>query len=463
MNESLLPRAVMAVVLAGAAALVQAQAQGLQAPPGGGLAAGFAPVPAPALSLPPAQTSDGIAAIVGNQVITDYDLDLRIEATRQQAQAAGGTLPAAAKLRAELLGQMINELALAQYAEQTGITVSDDTIDRAIAQVAANNKIDVDQLRSEIRREGLGWQFYRDQIRREILIGRLRERVMAQAPAVSGSEIDDFLAKQDTAASTPQGKYDIAQIFLPVPQGATPSQVAAVRQRIDAIAAQLKGGADFAQLAQKESQGEGAKHGGDLGMRPAARLPALFVDTVRNMQPGEVSPVVRSEAGFHILKLLAEDGAAPAPTDAMQSHVREIVLRADTDAQRLRARTELEAVRQAVLAGKVTFASKAKELSQDTAEAAKGGDLGWILPGQLDPALDAALQRLNPGDVSAPIVNGQKIILLQLVDRAERPLQAQQKRALAREILQRQKASQEFDELVRDIRARTYVHIPEND
>jgi peptidyl-prolyl cis-trans isomerase SurA len=408
------------------------------------------------------RSSDGIAAIVGNQVITDYDLRLREQAIRQQAQAAGATLPPPAQLRAQVLNQMIDELALAQYAEQTGLGVSADTVDRAVEQVARNNKLTVAELRREIEREGMGWNTYRDQLKREILINRLRERVMAQVPPVTESQIDEFLAKQDAAAN-PQTQYDIAQIFLPVPQNASPEQVAAVKQKIDAIAAQLKAGADFAQLARQDSKGEGAKQGGDLGMRPADRLPTLFVDTVRNLQPGEISPVIRSAAGFHILKLLQVGGEAAAPTTAMQSEVREIVLHATTDAERARARAELDAVAQAVRSGKVEFSEKARELSQDPATAAKGGDLGWVLPGQLDPALDAALQQLNPGDVSAPIVVGNKVVLLQLVDRAVRPLAESQKRALAREILQRQKAAQDFDELVRDVRARTYVHIPEND
>ena len=139
------------------------------------------------------------------------------------------------------------------------------------------------------------------------------------------------------------------------------------------------------------------------------------------------------------------------------------MLSAGTDAQRIRAKNELGSIAQSVQDGKVKFSEKAREISQDPATAAKGGDLGWVLPGQLDPVLDAALQRLNPGDVSAPIVMGNKVVLLQLVDRAVRPLEASQKRALAREVLQRQKAAEDFDELVRDVRARTYVHIPEND
>lgn len=472
MNNTLLPRALLAATLA--CLILTAQAQGLRLPPGAGSGSGLsAPAGAttPPMTAPPAlpstfaatRTSDGIAAIVGNQVITDYDLKLRMEAVRQQAQASGTTLPPAAQLRAQVLGQMIDELALAQYAEQAGMGVSADTVDRAVAQVAANNKLTVPELRKEIDREGMGWTTYRDQLQREILIGRLRERIMSQLPTVSEAQIDDFLAKQDAAAANPQGQYQIAQIFLPLAQNASPGQVAAVKQRIDAIAAQLKSGADFAQLAMKDSQGEGAKLGGDLGMRPADRLPTLFIDTVRGMQPGQISPVIRSAAGFHILKLLAENGTTSAPATAMQSEVREIVLRAGTDAERARAKAELDAVQQAVQSGKVAFAAKARELSQDAATAAKGGDLGWVLPGQLDPVLDAALQRLNPGDVSAPIVMGQKIVLLQLVDRAERPLAAEQKRALAREILQRQKAARDFDELARDVRARTYVHIPEND
>ncbi|WP_079417982.1 peptidylprolyl isomerase [Thiomonas intermedia] len=457
---------------------VCAQAQGLRLPPGGGAGDGLA-APAPITStvtVPPiavpttpsatfgsARTHDGIAAIVGNQVITDYDLQLRVDATRQQAQAAGATLPPQAQFRSQVLNQMIDEIALAQYAEQTGMGVNADTIDRALAQVASNNKMTVPELRSAIEKEGMGWTTYRDQLKREILISRVRERSMAQLPTISESQIDEFLSKQDAASANPQAAYEIAQIFLPVAQDASAEQVAAVKQKMEAIETQLKDGADFAKLATQDSQGEGAKQGGNLGMRPADRLPALFVDTVRSLQPGQISPVIRSAAGFHILKLLQASGEGAAPATAMQSEVREIVLSAPTDAQRLRAKAELGNIAQAVQAGKVQFSEKARELSQDPATASKGGDLGWVLAGQLDPVLDAALQHLNPGDVSEPIVMGNKVVLLQLVDRAVRPLAQSQKRALAREILQRQKATQDFDELVRDVRARTYVHIPEND
>lgn len=474
MNKSLLSRTLLGAVLATLG--VCAQAQGLRLPPGSvtgsGLTApnGASPATQPVAAPPElpstfsnARSGDGIAAIVGNQVITDYDLRLRTEATLQQAQTAGATLPPAAQLRSQILNQMIDELALTQYAEQMGMSVSADTLDRAVAQVARNNKLTVAELRQAIEREGMGWTTYRDQLQREILISRLRERTMAQLPTVTESQIDEFLAKQDAAAASPQAQYEIAQIFLPVAQGASAEQVAAVKQKMEAIDAQLKSGADFAQLATRESQGEGAKQGGDLGMRPADRLPTLFIDTVRNLQPGEISPIIRSSAGFHILKLLNASGTGAAPTTAMQSDVREIVLRASTDAERARAKAELDSIALAVQNGKVKFGEKAREISQDPTTASKGGDLGWILPGQLDPVLDAALQRLNPGDVSPPIAMGNKIVLLQLVDRAVRPLAGAQKRALAREVLQRQKAAQDFDELVRDVRARTYVHLPEND
>jgi len=469
MNETLLSRTLLAAALAFVS--VCAAAQGLRLPPGAG--AGLsAPSGAPMAAAPPAlpsspgsnRSSDGIAAIVGNQVITDYDLQLRLQSVRQQAQAAGAALPPPAQLRAQVLEQMIDEMALAQYAEQIGLGVSADTLDRAIAQVARDNKLTVPELRRAVEREGMGWNAYRDQLRREILISRLRERTMAQLPPITENEIDEYLAKQNAAAAaSAQTQYDIAQIFLPVPQNATPEQVAAVKDKMDAIAAQLKAGADFAALAKKFSQGEGAKEGGDLGMRPADRLPTLFVDTVRDLAPGQISPVIRSAAGFHILKLLRVSGQTGTPSTAMQSEVREIVLRASTEAERERARAELDAIAQAVQSGKIQFSEKARELSQDEATASKGGDLGWVLPGQLDPALDAALQRLNPGEVSAPIVLGNKVVLLQLVDRALRPLTEAQKRALAKEMLQREKAAQDFDELVRDVRARTYVRIPDND
>lgn len=423
----------------------------------------IAPIGPRVPTAPVAPSSDGIAAIVGNDVVTDYDLRLRMRDLAQQVEAAGRPAPSSAELRAAALNQAIDELALAQRAEQTGLAVSADTIQHAVAQVAANNKISVEELRRRVEGAGMSWTTYQTQIKHEILIGRLRERVTAQVAPVSSAEIDDFLARQDAAAGNgKQVQYDIAQIFLPLPTNASEQQVTATRQRMDAIEAQLKQGADFGKLAQQDSQGANAKKGGELGMRPANQLPNLFVETVRDMQPGQVSGVIRSPAGMHILKLVAADGTADA-SDAMQSNVREIVIRTDSQSARQQARKELDAVRDAVERGRVTFASKASELSQDVASAKKGGEIGWVLPGQLDQPLDAALERLNPGDVSAPIVMADKVVLLQLVDRAMRPLAQDQKRALAREMLQRQKAAQDFQDLIRNIRAETYVHIPGND
>lgn len=406
-------------------------------------------------------SSDGIAAVVGSQIITQYDLNLRMRAAEQQIAQQGAQMPPAAQLRTELLGQLIDQLALAQYAEDSGINVSADTVDRAIAQVAAGYKLSTEQFRKQITAEGLGWDEYKEQVKREILIGRLRQQDVASRIKISDQEVDDFLAKQAKQPLSAQSQIQLAQIFIPLPSQPTAEQVAQAKGQIDTALGKLKQGRDFSSLAMEYSQSPEARAGGNLGTRPASQWPGLFMAAIRNLKPGEISGVIRSPAGFHILKLVAEQGGSSAPDTAMQSQVNEIVLDVNGDKSREAAVQELRKIREAVEQGKVQFASKARELSQDVATAKKGGDLGWVLPGQLPAALDAALNRMNPGHVSEPITLPGKVVLLQLVDRREHALGKDQERAVARNILLQQKEEKNFSELVKDVRARTYVRIPD--
>ena len=286
---------------------------------------------------------------------------------------------------------------------------------------------------------------------------------MASRIKISDQEVDDFLANQAKQPLSAQTQIQLAQIFVPLPSQPSAEQVSEARARIDAALAKLRQGRDFAKLAAEYSQGPEAKDGGNLGVRPANQWPRLFIDAIRGLTPGEISAVIRSPAGFHILKLVAEQGAQTPAATAMQSQVREIVLKASGGKAQESAVKELDGIRQAVEKGEVQFSAKARELSQDVTSAKKGGDLGWILPGELPPALDAALNRLNPGQVSQPITLPGKVVLLQLVDRREHALAPAQERAVARNILLQQKEAKDFDELVKDVRARTYVRIPSAD
>ncbi len=462
-----------AAILATALACGSAGAQGLGLKTGPGPSGAASPLlqtpqlPAtPAEALPqtrPQPDSDGIAAVVGSQVITQYDIQLRLRAAEEQIRRQGAQMPPLAQLRAELLNQLIDQLALAQYAQENGITVSNDTVDRAIAQVAAGYKLTPEQFRQQVTSQGLGWSDYKEQIKREILIGRLRERDVASRIKISDQEVDDFLANQAKQPLSAQTQIQLAQIFVPLPSQPSAEQVSEARARIDAALAKLRQGRDFAKLAAEYSQGPEAKDGGNLGVRPANQWPRLFIDAIRGLKPGEISAVIRSPAGFHILKLVAEQGAQTPAATAMQSQVREIVLKASGGKAQESAVKELDGIRQAVEKGEVQFSAKARELSQDVTSAKKGGDLGWILPGELPPALDAALNRLNPGQVSQPITLPGKVVLLQLVDRREHALAPAQERAVARNILLQQKEAKDFDELVKDVRARTYVRIPSAD
>jgi peptidyl-prolyl cis-trans isomerase SurA len=459
MNKRLLyVAAAIAVAFAGSPA--GAQGLGLQAAP----ALQSAGLAAPAESVDPALGGDSIAAVVGNEVITEYDVTLRMRAALQQIAQQGGQAPAPAQLHAQLLEQMIDQTAMAQYAQDSGIDVNADTVTRAVTQMASGYKLDVDQFRRQIEAEGMGWEAYRTQIKREILIGRLRQRDVASRVQVSDQDIDDYLATQQRTASGGQERLDLAQIFVAVPAQAAQADQDAARRRIDNALAKLKAGQDFADVATLSSDGPEAKVGGELGARASGDWPGLFLDAVRGLQPGQYSAVIRSPAGFHIVKLVSDQsGDAGSAPKAMQSQVAEIVLNADDNKARDAAVTELSGIRDAVEQGTVQFGEKARELSQDIASANRGGDAGWVLPGELPGPLDAALNRLNPGQVSDPIALPDRVVLLQLVDRREQTLTKDQERAVARNVLSQQKEAKAFEDLVKDVRSRTYVRLPDQD
>ncbi len=458
-----LPRLALLAVLGAGLSGVAAQAQ-MTLPGAAGSAQGLGPQASGGGAQSP--SSDGIAAVVGDQVITQYDLKLRVDDTLGQlARQHPGEQPPLDQVRAQVLQQMIDEYALAEYAEQTGLQVGEDTLKRALAQVAAANHLDVEQLRAKVREQGMGWKDFEGQLRREILIDRLRQRDVGAKVSVSDQEVDDYLSHMRSLQGqvAPTEQLHLAQIFVPLPEHADAQQVARARERIDAAAAALQQGRRFEVVAQQFSQGPEAAHGGDLGTRPAGEWPDLFVRAVRDLQPGQISSVIRSPAGFHILEMVGRQHAAGMPRTAMQAQVREIVLDADNDSARAAAVHELQAVRRAVLAGEVSFAAKAKEISQDLATASQGGSLGWLLPGQLPAALDSALDSLNPGQISQPLVVPGRVVLLQLVDRREHALGPGQERAVVRSELLQRKAEKDFHDLVRDVRERTYVRIPGDD
>lgn len=458
-----LPRLALLAILGAGLSGVAAHAQ-LSLPGASGASQGLAPQDSGGNATAPG--SDGIAAVVGDQVITRYDLQLRVkDALHRLAQQRPGASPPLEQVRAQMLQQMINEYALAEYAEQSGLQVGDDTLQRAVEQVAASNHLDVTELRAKVREQGIGWKDFEGQLRREILIDRLRQRDVAAKVSVTDQEVDDYLAHMRSLQGqvAPSEQLHLAQIFVPLPEHADPQQVAQARKLIDAAASALQQGRRFEVVAQQFSEGPEGAHGGDLGTRPAGEWPDLFVNAVRELQPGQVSAVIRSPAGFHILELVARQHAAGSAQTAMQAEVREIVLNADGDSARKAAVHELAAVRRAVLAGEVSFAAKAKEISQDLNSAPKGGSLGWLLPGQLPAALDSALNSLNPGQISEPLVLPGRVVLLQLVDRREHALGPGQERAVVRSELLQRKADKNFEDLVRDVRERTYVRLPGDD
>ncbi|HNG67145.1 MAG TPA: peptidylprolyl isomerase, partial [Thauera aminoaromatica] len=339
----------------------------------------------PGHAAPRAVEVDRIVAVVNNEVITGLELRSRIEQTRRQLARQGVELPPEDVLQRQLLERLIVERAQLQLARESSLRVDDATLDRAIERIASNNKLSIEQLRATLEKDGVTWSRFRDEIRSEILLTRLREREVDSRIVVTDAEIDNFIANNPDAFSGQE--FAVAHILLRTPEGASPQQVEAVARRAEQVMARLRSGEDFARVAAEVSDAPDGLQGGGLGWRPLDRLPALFADAVRRMRPGETSPVLRSAAGLHIVRLVdARGGGAAAVQQLEQTRARHILIKTSEVLSDADAEARLLGIRERVING-ADFAELAKASSADLS-AARGGDLGWLNPGDTVPEFE---------------------------------------------------------------------------
>jgi peptidyl-prolyl cis-trans isomerase SurA len=411
------------------------------------------------------RTIDTIVAVVNNEVITQKELDERTEmiVKRISSQGQNANLPPRAEIQRQVLERMISDSAQLQLAKETNIQVDDTMLDRAVARIAEQNRMSLQEFRNQLEKQDMSFAKFREEIRGEIIMQRLREREVDNKIQISESEIDNYLA-EEAGAGHSQQEWNVAQILVRIPENASPEQIEQRRQRAEQILQQLKSGADFAKLAATSSDGEDALKGGELGWRAQDRLPQLFADAVANLQPGEVAPVVKSANGFHILKLVGKrtpsimraNSNAAAPTSITQTHVRHILIKVNQIVSSLDAQRKLVDLKQRLDNKAATFEELARSYSNDLS-ASKGGDLGWIYPGDTVPEFERAMNALQPGQISEPIESPFGFHLIQVLERKTEDVSQERKRLVARQALRERKLEEATQEWLRQVRDRAYV------
>jgi peptidyl-prolyl cis-trans isomerase SurA len=454
------PRIARCLAAAAAVLTTAALAQGI-APPKPQVGA---PSPASAASSAAARGStsldkvvpiDRVVAVVNDEALTQWDINEQKRVVMGQMKTNNMTPPSPDVLEKQLLERLITERVLLQYAKETGIRVDDTQVERTLSRIAEDNKLSNDDFRKAVEREGIPFAKYRNDIRNEITVQRLREREVEGRVNVSDAEVDHLLATLDAQAGG-ETEYRLAHILVIVPEQASPDQIDVRQRRAEQALSQVRSGTDFAQVAAGFSDAPDALQGGALGWRTPARLPTIFAEPVRKMKAGDVSPVLRSASGFHIVKLL-DIRNRNNPSVVEQTRLRHILVKVNETTSNDDAKIKIERIRERIQQG-AKFEDQAKANSED-ASATKGGDLGWVSPGDTVPDFERAMNALKPGELSAAVRTPFGWHLIQVEERRTQDVTKEKARDQARAALRQRKSEEAFQEWVRQTRDRAYVEI----
>ncbi len=408
---------------------------------------------------PQVQSIDAIAAVVNNEVITFKEVDDRVRLIEQRMQSQGTAMPPRAQLQRQVLERMIVDRAQLQLAKEIGIRVDDAMLDRAIARIAEQNKLSVQEFRTQLEREGTPYASFREEIRTEIIMQRLREREVANKIQVSEAEVDDFL--QANSAQAEQQEFNLAHILVRVPENASAEQIAQRRQRAEEALRQLRAGNDFAKVAASFSDASEGLQGGEIGWRSLDRLPQLFGNAVANLNQGEVTPILKSANGFHILKVVGKRSPSILKSDAaasaiQQTRARHILIKVNQVVSASEARRKLVELKERLDNNAAKFEELAKLYSNDLS-AGKGGDLGWVHSGDTVPEFERAMNALQPGQVSEPVETPFGYHLIQVLERRSADVSQERRRLAARQALRERKMQEATEDWLRQLRDRAYV------
>ena len=456
------------------------------------LPAGAQPAPQPPALLPPAASPgdaggalvDGIAAVVNKDVITLRELEMRVQKTRRDLQAQKIQAPDDDTLRHQVLQRLISERVEDQEAARMNIRITDEQVQQAVQLIADRNKVSLEQMRQQIEASGTSWDDYLSVLRRDIKLDRMRQRAIDNTITITDAEVDAYLKEQAARREAPiasgapaapaaaQGGMALAQILVRVPEGSSPDEVAALRRKAEELLQRARSGEDFAALAASSSDGPEALEGGNMGMRAMDGWPDLFLQAAANLQPGQVSDLVQSGNGFHILKVLQRSGPPPqaqaaaggpqaepplpqGPMPVTQTRARHILIRTSAVMSDEQARQRLAQLRERIAHGE-SFADLARRYSND-ATAPQGGELGWLSPGSTVPPFEKAMDALAEGEISQPVQSPFGWHLIQVQERRTQDMADEYRRMQARQALFERRAQPAFEDWLEQLRQQAYI------
>lgn len=443
----------LAITLACLALLSPLASQAQLQPSGGAPRAAL-----PGVAATTTQQADFIVALVNSEPITNHEVRMEAARVAQQLAQQRGTQPDMSEITRQVLDRMITDKAQLQWAKEGGMKVEDLAVDQAEENVARQNQITVAELRRRVRAEGLAPNQFRNQLRDQLLLVRVRESEVGKRVRVSELEIDQYLRDKAANVDPAAVETNLGQILIAVPDNAPAQQLATLQAKAEQVLKRARAGEDFTALAKQFSDSPDRANGGQFGLRTADRYPQLFVDATQKLPVGGVSDVVKSGAGFHVLKVLQRRVAGMPPTTMVQNRASHVLLRASAQLDEASARAKLLDIKARVEAGKADFAAEAKATSMD-GSAPQGGDLGWAGPGLFVPEFEEVLSRLQPGQISDPFVSRFGMHIIKLNERKEVPLGEKEQREFVREILKDKKTEEAYAVWSKDVRGRAYVEL----
>lgn len=444
MTQRVVPFSLACIAILVSASLT-AQAQSLQ------------PLNKPAT--PAVSQADFIVAVVNSEPITNSEVQAQVKPILQQFAQQGRATPPLADLQRQVLERLIMERAQLQLAASSGLRVDEVAIDQAEQNVARQNQIDVPELRRRVQADGLAMSQFRQRLRNQLLLMRLREREVESRVRVTDLEVEQYLREQSAVNPATQPVH-LAQILVAVPETATAVQIAALEKRAQSALARARAGESFSALVAELSDAPDRANGGQMGLRTPDRYPTIFIEATQNLASGDISNLVRSGAGFHILKIIEKRNSGLPNMAVTQSRARHILLRPNANLTEKAAMEKLAEYRRRIVAGQADFAALARDNSQDSS-AAQGGDLGWTSPGMFVPEFEEVMNRLAPGQISEPLISRFGVHLIQLNERRQATLSQREQMETVRAMLREKKIDEAYTIWTQDLRDRTYVEIRE--
>ena len=408
---------------------------------------------APAQSAAPIVELDRIVAIVNDDIITGSELEARLSRVRGQLRRAGTPLPPPETLRRQVLERLIVDRIQLQIARESGIRIPDETLNQTLLRLAERNQLTLRGFRDALERDGYDFAKFREELRDEIAISEVRKRQVEGRVQVSERDIDDYLSTIENQQAG--SEYRIGHILIAVPDGASPEAIAQARERAEGVLGEIRAGADFANMAAANSDGRQALEGGDLGWRKAPDLPTILGDAVLRLPVGEVTDPIRSASGFHLVKLM-DKRSGEQPVVVEQTRARHILIVLDELTDEAAARRELAALRERILNGE-DFGELARTHSDDPGSAPKGGELGWINPGDTVPVFEKAMDSLEPGGLGEPFKSQYGWHIVQVLERREHDDTEAARRAEALRSLRARKVEEDMQSWIRRVRDEAYV------